>query len=184
VALACDSRLPTRLPRLGRRHPPVEANAEGTDMVRSLTVFLALALSAPAALAQSGAPERDDTRYQFTRVEDGYLRLDLRSGQVSLCNRRPAGWSCLTVADDRAALEQEIGRLQNENVALKKALLARGVPLPGGIRPDQPTAKDGGGGPKSQGDANIDRMISTVERVWRRLLEMIGNLQRDMMKKT
>lgn len=153
-------------------------------MVRHLMILVALALSAPAALAQSDAPEGDQTRYQFTRVEDGYLRLDLRSGQVSLCSRRDIGWSCLTVPDDRAALEQEIGRLQSENVALKKQLLARGVPLPDGIKPDQPGAKGSEGELKSPSNADIDRMISAVERVWRRLLEMIGRLQKDMMNKT
>jgi len=166
-------------------------------MVRSVMFLLALALAAPAARAQSdmppAAPEGADARYQFNRVEDGYLRLDLKTGQVSLCSRRAAGWSCLTVADDRAALEQEIGRLQNENVAMKKQLLARGVPLPEGIRPGEPGSAGLAGptGPKSGGndarppsDAEIDRTISTVERVWRRLLEMIGRLQKDMMNRT
>src|SRR5262245_35022293 len=93
----------------------------------------AAALSAPAALAQG--PD-EDKRYQFNQVADGYLRLDLKTGQVSLCNRRDIGWSCVAVADDRAAFDSEIARLQGENGALKKALLDRGLPLPGGVRPD------------------------------------------------
>lgn len=158
-------------------------------MVRRLTILAAMALAAPAliavaALAEPGTPEGEDARYQFTQVEDGYLRLDGRTGQVSLCNRRTVGWACLTVADDRAALEQEIARLQNENVAMKKLLLARGVPLPEGIRPEPPGAKNGGDALKSPGNTDIDRMLSTVERVWRRLLEMIGSVQKDTMNKT
>lgn len=152
-------------------------------MVRTPMILVAL-LTATAVFAQADAPEGDRNRYQFTRVEDGYLRLDQRTGQVSFCNRREAGWSCQTVADDRAAFEQEIGRLQNENVALKKELIARGVPLPGGIRPAEPGAKGTEGDLKSPGNADVDRMMSTVERVWRRLLEMIGSLHKEMMKKT
>ena len=57
-------------------------------------------------------PENEDNRYQFNRVEDGYLRLDLKTGQVSLCSRRAVGWACQTVPDDRAAFDGEIARLQ------------------------------------------------------------------------
>src|SRR5262249_15125266 len=46
----------------------------------------------PIAGAQTVAPE--DNRYQFSRVEDGYLRLDVRNGQVSQCSRRGVGWAC------------------------------------------------------------------------------------------
>src|SRR4029078_12099637 len=54
-----------------------------------LALILAGALIAPSARAQT--PETEDNRYQFNRVEDGYLRLDLKTGQVSLCSRRPVG---------------------------------------------------------------------------------------------
>ena len=166
------------------RHPLLDANAEGTNMVRSLFCLAALLLLASPAPAQTGPAELGDARYQFHRVEDGYLRLDVRTGQVSLCSQRSAGWACLTVADDRAALDQEIARLQNENVALKKALLERGLPLPGGVAVDRPAARDGEDGARPRGNADIDRMISTIEKVWRRLVEMIANLHKDMMKKT
>ena len=139
-------------------------------------------LIAPVAWAQ--APESDDARYQFNRVDDGYLRLDLKTGQVALCNRRTAGWSCLAMPDDRAAFDSEIARLQTENAALKKALLDRGLPLPGGVKSDAPVARNGDSDLKLPSNADIDRMMSVVERVWRRLVEMMVNLQRDLLKKT
>jgi hypothetical protein len=143
------------------------------------------ALVASAARAQS--PDGDDNRYQLNRVDDGYLRLDLKSGQVSLCNRRDVGWACRAVPDERAALDGEIARLQNENAALKKSLLDRGLPLPGAVTSVPPVA---GGGDSGDSDlkvprhADIDRMMAAVERVWRRLVEMFANLQKDFMKKT
>ena len=168
-------------------------------MVRILFCLAALALPSFSALAQvtpdqaapaqvtqgqvaptqAGPNDADDARHQFHRVPDGYLRLDLRTGQVSLCSRQSAGWACLTVPDDRAAFDQEIARLQNENVALKKALLERGLPLPGGVTSDRPTARGGEGGLKPPGNAEFDRMIAAVERVWRRLVEMLANMQKD-----
>ena len=152
-------------------------------MIRTLVV-LTVTGSLIATFAHAQGPESDDTRYQFNRVEDGYLRLDLKTGQVALCNRRTVGWSCLTVPDDRAALDSEIARLQTENGALKKALLDRGLPLPGGVKSETPVARNGDSDLKLPSNADIDRVMAAVERVWRRLVEMIVNLQRDMLKKT
>jgi len=82
-------------------------------MIRTaLFVLATLALAGLAAWAQSTVPESDDSRYTFNRVDDGYLRLDGRTGQVSICARRPVGWTCEAVPDERAALEAEIARLQ------------------------------------------------------------------------
>jgi len=155
-------------------------------MVRYLVaVMIAAASAACAAHAQRPEPEEGRYQYQFDRVEDGYLRLDRKTGQVSLCGRRPVGWSCLVVADERAALEAEMARLQGENVALKKALVDRGLPLPGGAAAPPPVAQGGGDSNiKLPTDAEIDRMMAVVEKVWRRLVEMMLNLQKDIMKKT
>jgi hypothetical protein len=139
-----------------------------------LALTIAGALLAPPARAQT--PETEDNRYQFNRVEDGYLRLDLKTGQVSLCSRRSAGWACQAVPDDRTAYDSEIARLQGENAALKKAMLDRGAPLPGGVTPDAPPAR-GDRDLKLPSHADVDRMVSAVEKVWRRLVEMLMSLK-------
>jgi hypothetical protein len=159
--------------------------AEGTMIRYLVAVTIAGALVASAAHAQS--PDTDDNRYQLNRVDDGYLRLDLKSGQLSLCNRREVGWACRAVPDERAALDGEIARLQNENAALKKSLLDRGLPLPGAATTVPPVADNGDSGGsdlKVPRHADIDRMMAAVERAWRRLIEMFANLQKDLMKKT
>jgi hypothetical protein len=144
-----------------------------------LALTVAGALIGPPAHAQTA--ETEDNRYQFNRVEDGYLRLDLRTGQVSLCSRRSVGWACQAVADDRAAYDGEIARLQGENAALKKAMLDRGLILPGGVTPDAPAAR-GDRDLKLPSHADVDRMVTAVEKVWRRLVEILMSLQKD--KKT
>ena len=95
-----------------------------------------IALLTGLARADNGAAENDDSRFTFHRAADGFVRLDGRSGEVSICSRRPAGWLCQLVPDERVALEGEIGRLQADNAALKKELLAHDLPLPAGIKPD------------------------------------------------
>ena len=151
-------------------------------ITRTMLVAVALAGAALAgARAQGTPPDADNGRYSYNRVDDGYVRLDLRTGQVSLCTRRASGWSCQLAPDDRAAFENEIARLQAENVALKKALLERGLPLPGGVS-EPPAARAPDRDLKLPGDAEVDRAMSFIERVWRRLIEMMANIQRDLKK--
>jgi hypothetical protein len=117
-------------------------DARRDRMIRTaLFVFATLALAGLAAWAQSTVPDNDDSRDTFNRVDDGYLRLDGRTGQVSICARRPVGWTCEAAPDERAALEAEIARLQGENTTVKKELLARNLPLPGTVKPEPPAAK-------------------------------------------
>src|SRR5215831_11886074 len=64
---------------------PMDDMRGGIALIRmALFVVAGLALAVPAAWAQSTAPESDDSRYTFNRIDDGYLRLDGRTGQVSI----------------------------------------------------------------------------------------------------
>ncbi|HZO47367.1 MAG TPA: hypothetical protein VFB68_15835 [Xanthobacteraceae bacterium] len=161
-------------------------------MIRSrllaIIVIAGSGLAAAAASAQPSSPEGGDTRFTFHRADDGgYLRLDGRSGQVSMCQRRTTGWQCQLVPDERTALEAEISRLQSDNAVLKKELLSRNLPLPDGMRPDQPGSKSL---PKSQvqrpqlpDDAELNRIMGVMEKIWRRMVEMIQSVQRDLQKR-
>jgi hypothetical protein len=147
-------------------------------------VAVGAALAMPVAHAQNGQVENEDARYTFHRADDGYLRLDGRSGQVSTCTRKAAGWLCQAVPDERAALEAEIARLQSDNVVLKKELLSHNLSLPSGIKPDPAPSKADKAPQTQPDDAEIKRMMSYIEKVWKRLVEMIASVQRDILKKT
>lgn len=158
-------------------------------MMRSLvlagTLLLAVAGGSGGQAPASDAPppNTDPNRFTFYRTDDGYVRLDLRSGEVSYCRRAKASWECVATADERAAYDAEISRLQAENVALKKALLEHGLGLPKGLSapPVSPSAPKSAQNPvpeaKLPSDAEIDRIMSIFERIWRRLVEMMQNLQ-------
>jgi hypothetical protein len=146
-------------------------------------VIVSSALVAAAAAAQPSSPEGGDARFTFHRADDGYLRLDGRSGQVSMCNRRTSGWQCQLVPDERTALEAEIARLQSDNAALKKELLSRNLPLPNGMRPDDPGSKSHVQRPSLPDDAELNRVMAVMEKIWRRMVEMIMSVQRDFQKR-
>ena len=144
--------------------------------MRPFAFALMMSLTAlAAASAQPATPDSENGRYSFNPVADGVLRLDTRTGQVSQCSKSDAGWTCNAVPDERSALETEIARLQGENATLKKELLARGLPLPG-MRPSEPELK-------LPTDAEVDKVISFLEKAWRRLLEMGREVQKDVERK-
>jgi len=146
----------------------------------AVTLTLLLAAVAPAS-AQTATPDSENGRYSFNPVADGVLRLDTRTGQVSQCSRSDAGWACKVVPDERSALETEIARLQSENATMKKELLSRGLPVPGVSAPSG--AKPGEDELKLPSDAEVDRVVAFLEKVWRRLIEMGRNVQKDVEKK-
>ena len=133
----------------------------------------------PAQAQAQTTPDGENGRFSFHRADDGYLRLDTRTGQVSICARKTIGWSCHPVPDERSALEGEIARLQIDNGLLKKELLARNLPLPGSINKDAPVAKLPDVELKLPSDTDLDRVLNFMDKVWRRLAEKMAAIQRD-----
>ena len=147
---------------------------------RSLSISSAVIFSLIASASAQSLPDSDNGRYTLSAVKDGVVRLDTRTGAVSTCTDSGSGWACRVVPDERAALDTEIGRLQKDNEALKAQLAARD---------SADSSKRAEATPKSDGerkieiplpsDRDMDRMMSTVENAWRRLVEMAGRLQKD-----
>jgi hypothetical protein len=133
-----------------------------------------------AAQAQNALPDSENGRYTFSQSGADLLRLDSRTGQVSLCSKREVGWSCMMVPDERAALETEIGRLQRENVVLKRELMARGIALPGDIREPQahPSKRDEMT-LRLPSEEELNRVTAFLEKVWQRLVDMVQTMQKE-----
>ena len=127
------------------------------------------------AYAQDTTGPSDSARYTFYRVQDYFLRLDVQTGRVSECNWARAGWTCRVVPDERATLESEIARLTASNLALKKELLAHGLSLPEGIKPDPPLDKNIVGETKLP-PVEFNRVTSYVGNVWRRVVGMMAQI--------
>lgn len=143
-------------------------------------IVAASVLAAPAAIGDT-PPPLSEARYRFEKVADGFLRLDTKTGEVALCGSQPVGWACVTAPEDRAVFENEIARLRRDNAALKNELLAHGLALPPGTRPEPPT-----GNQEPQvvirlpDSADIDRMVTLAGKLWRQFLEAIVDAQNRM----
>ena len=153
---------------------------------------LAVCLGGAAGAVAQAAPDTENGRYALSPTADGVLRLDTRTGAVSTCNNSGAGWACYAVPDERAALDTEIGRLQADNEKLKAQLAAREPVVTGKIEEPLPKSdslkksepKVAEGERKIEiplpSDRDMDRMMSFLERAWRRLIEMANRVQKDV----
>jgi hypothetical protein len=148
-----------------------------------LAVCFAAACLAPA-FADDAPPGSGDARYSFNKTADGYVRLDGKTGEVSLCSERTVGWICQAAPDDRAVLENEIARLRAENATLKRELLSRGLPLPPGAVAEPPAASENDVTIHLPSDAEVNRMVALVGRVWHRLVEAIAQAQKQVLNKS
>jgi hypothetical protein len=143
-----------------------------------MVVVIASAWLCAQSSPRGAEPENEDSRFSFYRADGGFLRLDGRSGQVSLCTKHEAGWLCEALPEERAAFEAEIARLQGDNAALKQVVLAHDLPLPGGMAYAPPAAAPGAA------DHQANRLVSAIEVVWRRLVAMVTSVQRDLLKRS
>ena len=145
-----------------------------------------------AAFAQS-RPDTESGRYALSPAgERGVLRLDTKTGTVSTCTNSGAGWACYAVPDERAAPDAEIGRLQVENEKLKAQLAERdgtmagksaeAMPKSDSLKKSEPRVAEGERKIEIPlpSDRDMDRMMSFLERAWRRLIEMANRVQKDV----
>jgi hypothetical protein len=157
-------------------------------LVLMVPMLLAPVLMAPAR-ADDATPDNAGGRYIFNKTVEGVVRLDTQTGEVALCSQRTVGWACTAAPEDRALLEAEIARLRAENAALKKDILARGLPLPQGIMPEPPEAQNNPAQDQTSqnsitvplpGDADIDRMTAFANRMWHRFKDMVEHAQQQI----
>lgn len=144
-------------------------------MRRGLWVFLLVALAGTGAgaWAQDNVPRR----FSFERIDDGFVRFDHDTGQVAFCGQHAVGWGCQAQPEDRQALESEIERLQRDNAELKNKL------SPPPLANNPPAEKRSDPGLRLPSDEDLERAMAVLEKTWRRLVEIIVNLQKDFMRK-
>jgi hypothetical protein len=151
------------------------------------TAALAALLCGGLAASAQVAPD-EAGRFTIAPQDDGFLRLDTRSGAVSHCQKDSAGaWSCVPFNEADAArtdaidaLEARIAVLSAELDALRadldrlKSEAGTAAPPPAAPSVPQPQAE-----PRLPDEAEFERALSFMEIVMRRFLTMVQEMKRD-----
>ena len=107
----------------------------------------------------------DEGRYQLERSGDSYVRLDTQTGEMSICKRHGEQLVCRVAAEERAAFQDEIDRLDRAVDELEEriALLESGDRSK---RQDLPS------------DEEFERTLGFMEKFMRRFMDVIEEYDR------
>jgi Skp family chaperone for outer membrane proteins len=129
-------------------------------------------------LAVASAAEPD--RYRLEKTPNGYVRMDTRTGAMSICEEKWGELVCKTAADERTAVQDEIERLQtelkalNDRLATVKALEDRVARLENSmtarIEKTLPTEED------------FNKTMSYMERFFRSFMGIVKDFENDSSK--
>lgn len=136
--------------------------------LRFSPVLLAFALGAApwggvAAQTPKSVESSDNGRFSMVPAGDGFLKLDTRTGQTSLCRVEGGVARCQIAADERQAYETEIARLTKEVQAQKDGKSATDKSAKPG--------EDESWGPYAQ--RNLDRALDYAEKFIRRMMQIM-----------
>ena len=121
----------------------------------------ALALVLPgAALSQEPAANR----YTMEKTDNGFVRLDTLTGEMSICTQKDGQLVCRLAADERRAFEETLSDLSARVENLESRLDALAPPDDGAEIPDE---------------AELDRALGAMEKMMRRFFGMVEELQKD-----
>ncbi len=140
-----------------------------------LVVVVAGVMSLPgamhpgAALAQTtGIPLAgvQNGRFQMIPTPNGFLRLDTRTGAVSLCAVSGAAAECRAAADDREALMGEVERLAKRAAELESS----------GVAGPRPAAGPFAGLPSKE---DLGKAMDIAEDFMRRMMRLMREETKD-----
>jgi hypothetical protein len=129
----------------------------------------AIALIIPAALAAglTGSARGEEVdRYRLEKTENGYIRMDTRTGEVSTCEEKTGQLVCRIAPDERLALQDEIERLQAKLDALDQrvAKLEAQPSIPKVLIPS---------------DEEVDKSLDIMEKFFHRFMGIMKDLDKQ-----
>lgn len=109
------------------------------------------------------ADEMDVQRFTMEAVENGIVRLDSATGELTMCQSVGDQLICKLAVDERRTYEEEIGHLTDRITSLERQLA--GVPE---MRPNELPSEE-----------ELERTMTMMERFMRRFFGMVDELERD-----
>lgn len=124
----------------------------------------------PAALcslvAVSAYSEETD-HYRLEKSANGYVRMDTRTGAMSICEERSGQLVCKMAADERAAYQDEIDRLDNSVKALDARVAKLENSLSARLESQLPSEED------------FNRTMGYMERFFRTFKDIVKDMNKE-----
>jgi flagellar motility protein MotE (MotC chaperone) len=124
----------------------------------------------PAALvslvAASAFSEETD-RYRLEKSANGYVRMDTQTGAMSICEERSGQLVCKMAADERAAFQDEVDRLQSSVKALDERVVKLENSLSARLESTLPSEED------------FNKTMSYMERFLRGFMGIVKDMEKD-----
>ena len=133
----------------------------------ALIASLAIAAALPASAAA-----QDTDRYTLERSGDGYVRMDRRTGEMSICSERTGQLVCKLAADERSAFQDEVDRLQERLTGLEKRVAELET-----VRRIDPQAL-------LPTDEQFEKSLGYMERFFRRFMDIVRDFDKDWLRET
>lgn len=104
----------------------------------------------------SGAQAQPTERFQLEKTDSGYVRMDVQTGEMSICEERNRQLVCRSSADERAAVNDEADRLQGRLDRLEERLAK--------LEAEKQTAAE------MPSEKEFDQELDRMESVFRRFM--------------
>lgn len=125
-----------------------------------LSAFALSSLIPVEALSQESAT----ARFIMEKTETGFVRMDVQTGEMSICTEQSGQLVCRLSADERRAFEESLSELSGRVTELEARL--------DGL--DQPDGNTG-----LPDEAELDRALGAMEHMMRRFFGMVDELRKD-----
>ena len=122
------------------------------------------------------AEETGAGRYTMHKSDDGFVRLDTKTGVMSLCRKSEAGWACDAMAGTAPPLRGEIARLRRENIELKAEIKRMEEHL--GLRGDSGKSASNRPDFKLPTEQEVDQALDYFERMLKKFQNRLKRLER------
>lgn len=114
------------------------------------------------------AQEPIANRFTLEKTENGFIRMDTRTGEMSICSEKAGQLVCRLAADERRAFEETLSDLSDRVAALEQRLeLEAPGSLPGNSQDAIPD------------EAELDRALDAMNKMMRGFFGMVEDLRKE-----
>ena len=119
------------------------------------------------SLVAASAYSEETDHYRLEKSANGYVRMDTRTGAMSICEERSGQLVCKMAADERAAYQDEIDRLDNSVKALDARVAKLENSLSARLESQLPSEED------------FNRTMGYMERFFRTFKDIVKDMDKE-----